>query len=47
MTMESLRAGKHVICEKPLADTVEQANKMIALADKKNLLNCTMYNIRA
>jgi predicted dehydrogenase len=47
MTMESLKAGKHVLCEKPLADTVKEANEMISLATKANLLNCTLYNVRS
>ncbi len=36
--IEALRAGKHVICEKPLAMTVEQADEMIALAHKQDRL---------
>src|SRR6185369_9126146 len=32
---QALLAGKHVICEKPLAMTVEQADEMIGLAHKK------------
>src|SRR4029077_16877403 len=34
----ALEAGKHVICEKPLAMTVEQADAMIATARKKDRL---------
>jgi predicted dehydrogenase len=34
----ALLAGKHVICEKPLAMTVAQADEMIALAHKHNRL---------
>ncbi len=37
-TMKALRAGKHVICEKPLASDLKQADEMIALAQKNNLL---------
>ena len=33
--MKALQAGKHVICEKPLAMTVAQADEMIALAQAK------------
>jgi len=36
--LQALRAGKHVICEKPLAMTVEQADEMIGLAEKKELV---------
>lgn len=34
----ALLAGKHVICEKPLAMTVAQADELIALAREKGLL---------
>lgn len=37
-TMPALQAGKHVICEKPLATTVEQAGEMIARARQHDLL---------
>src|SRR5256714_5818684 len=36
--MKALAAGKHVICEKPLALTLQQADEMIALAEQKHLL---------
>jgi predicted dehydrogenase len=36
--MQALRAGKHVICEKPLALELSQADEMIALAQAKHLL---------
>src|SRR5438876_5529386 len=32
--MQALQAGKHVICEKPLAMTLQQADEMIGLAQK-------------
>ena len=36
--MLALNAGKHVICEKPLALNYKEADKMIALARERNLL---------
>jgi predicted dehydrogenase len=36
--IQALRAGKHVICEKPLAMTVDQADDLIADARKRDLL---------
>ena len=37
-TIKALNAGKHVLCEKPLAVNAKQAQEMIALAEAKNLL---------
>jgi predicted dehydrogenase len=36
--MKALKAGKHVICEKPLAMNLSQADEMIALAREQHLL---------
>jgi predicted dehydrogenase len=35
MARESLLAGKHVLCEKPLCESVGQAEKLVELADAK------------
>ena len=37
MIVDAVRAGKHVICEKPLALNLQEADEMIGLAQKKNL----------
>jgi predicted dehydrogenase len=36
--IQALKAGKHVICEKPLALDLKQADEMISLAREKHLL---------
>lgn len=46
MAKEALEAGKHVVCEKPLATTVEEAEELVALAAQKGLRNCVGHNLR-
>ncbi len=40
-SIKALKAGKHVICEKPLALTLEQADEMLAAASERGLLMVT------
>ncbi len=37
LTMQALKAGKHVYCEKPLATSLEQANEIVKFAEKQGL----------
>ena len=46
MAAAALAAGKHVLCEKPLATSAAEAREMIRLAKEKNLANCTFHNLR-
>jgi predicted dehydrogenase len=46
MVQDALLAGKHVLCEKPLATSAEEAQKLTELAWEKGLRNCTGYNLR-
>jgi predicted dehydrogenase len=46
MAKDALAAGKHVICEKPLATTVEQGEELVALATQKGVRNCVCHNLR-
>ena len=43
---QALEAGKHVVCEKPLAMTSEQSGELLALARGSGLVHCTNFNIR-
>jgi predicted dehydrogenase len=46
MTMAALDAGKHVICEKPLAVTINEAEELVQSASAKKLINVVHFNIR-
>jgi predicted dehydrogenase len=46
MAKDALMAGKHVLCEKPLATSVEEGQELVALAAKKGLRNCVCHNLR-
>ena len=41
-----LAAGKHVVCEKPLALTSEESGELLRLAEESGLVHCTNYNVR-
>jgi predicted dehydrogenase len=41
-----LAAGKHLICEKPLALTAEQTGDLVSLAERTPLVSAVNYNVR-
>jgi predicted dehydrogenase len=43
---QALAAGKHVVCEKPLALTAEQSAELLEVAEQSGLVHCTNFNIR-
>ncbi|MFN8353613.1 MAG: Gfo/Idh/MocA family oxidoreductase [Spirosomataceae bacterium] len=43
---KALLAGKHVICEKPLATTIAEAEELVELAAKTGLVNAVHFNLR-
>jgi predicted dehydrogenase len=43
LTVQAAQAGKHVLCEKPLAATVEQSAQMVEACQKNNVLLMTAY----
>ena len=46
MAKAALLAGKHVVCEKPLATTVKEAEELLALATEKKLVHAVSFNLR-
>ncbi|MGW8250866.1 MAG: Gfo/Idh/MocA family protein, partial [Anaerolineales bacterium] len=42
----ALQAGKHVVCEKPLAMDTSQSAELLALAEDKGLVTAVNFNLR-
>ena len=46
MAKSALAAGKHVLCEKPLATTIEEGEELVSLARHQRARNCVCHNLR-
>jgi len=46
MATKALHADKHVLCEKPLATSLQDARALTELAARKGLRNCLSHNLR-
>ncbi|RDV12951.1 gfo/Idh/MocA family oxidoreductase [Pontibacter diazotrophicus] len=42
----ALQAGKHVVCEKPLAKNLEEAEELVRIAAESGLVNAVHFNLR-
>jgi predicted dehydrogenase len=47
MVLEAVRHGKHVLCEKPLANTLADAVEMLEAAGKAGVRHCCGYSYRS
>jgi predicted dehydrogenase len=43
---DAMQAGKHVICEKPLATGLAEARELVKVAAENKRRNCTFHNLR-
>lgn len=46
MAKAALLAGKHVICEKPLATSVAEGEELVSIAARQGVRNCVCHNLR-
>ncbi len=46
IAIAALRAGKHVLCEKPLANSLAQAKEMVEAAERAGTVNMVTFNYR-
>jgi len=46
MARGAIRAGKHVVCEKPLAMTSEESGELLRVAEEAGIVHAVNFNIR-
>ncbi|MBI4307004.1 MAG: Gfo/Idh/MocA family oxidoreductase [Chloroflexi bacterium] len=46
IVLEAIKAGKHVLCDKPLGLTGTQCKEMLAAAEEAGVVHCTNFNQR-
>lgn len=46
MSKAIIEAGKHVVCEKPLAMNTKETARLVNLAREKGVVNCLCHNLR-
>ena len=46
MAKDALDAGKHVLCEKPLTVSVDEASELVELTARTGYRNCLCHNLR-
>lgn len=46
MAKAALLAGKHVVCEKPLATTIAEAEELITIAKQTKMVHAVNFNVR-
>ena len=46
MAVEAAKAGKHIYCEKPLANTLPEARQMLRAVEKAGVINVVNFNYR-
>ena len=46
IALDAIAAGKHVLCDKPLAMNAPQAREMLEAAEKAKVVHCTNFNQR-